>query len=30
MLDAYLAEEPYVTGDVWRDIVVETCNVVIR
>ena len=30
MLDAYLAEEPYVTGDVWRDIVIETCNVVIR
>lgn len=27
--DEYLRTEPYVTGDVWRDIKVETCNVVI-
>ncbi|MBQ9662829.1 MAG: hypothetical protein IJV40_06730 [Oscillospiraceae bacterium] len=29
MLDEYLASEPYVTGNVWKDIKIETCNVVI-
>ena len=28
-LDAYLASEPYVTGNVWQDIKTEACNVVI-
>lgn len=27
-LDAYLADEPYVTGDVWQDIQVVPCRVV--
>ncbi|MBL3677104.1 MAG: hypothetical protein JKP92_06340 [Alphaproteobacteria bacterium] len=26
-LDAWLAAEPYVTGDVWRDIQVTPCRV---
>lgn len=25
--DQWLAEEPYVTGDVWRSVVVEECRV---
>lgn len=25
-LDAYLAQEPYVTGDVWRDITIHESN----
>ena len=28
-LDKYLETEPYVTGNVWQDIKIETCNVVI-
>ena len=27
--EEYLRTEPYVTGGVWRDVNVETCNVVI-
>ena len=26
-VDAYLAGEPYVTGDVWREITVRPCRV---
>ena len=26
-VDAYLAEEPYVTGDVWRTIDVSPCKI---
>ena len=29
-LDEYLETEPYVIGNVWQDIKIETCNVVIR
>ncbi len=29
-LDKYLENEPYVTANVWQDIKIETCNVVIR
>ena len=28
-LDAYLKSEPYITGNVWQDIKIESCNVVI-
>lgn len=28
-LDAYLASEPYVTGNVWQNIKTEACSVVI-
>ena len=28
-LDRYLETEPYMTGDVWKDITIEDCNVVI-
>ena len=28
-LDEYLKTEPYMTGDVWKDITIEDCNVVI-
>lgn len=28
-LDAYLETEPYITGNVWQDIKIEPCNVVI-
>ncbi len=27
-LDQYLKTEPYMTGDVWKDITIEDCNVV--
>ena len=29
-LDEYLKTEPYVTENVWQNITIETCNVVIR
>ena len=29
MLDEYLANEPYILNNVWQDVTVETCNVVI-
>ena len=29
LLDAYLAQEPYVLANVWQDIRVETCNVAV-
>jgi len=29
-LDNYLEKEPYVTGNVWQDIRIESCNVVIQ
>ncbi len=28
-LNKYLETEPYMTGDVWKDITIEDCNVVI-
>lgn len=28
-LDDYLETEPYITGNVWQDIKIEPCNVVI-
>ena len=28
-LDEYLKSEPYVTGNVWQNISIETCNVVV-
>ena len=28
-LDAYLKSEPYITGNVWQDVKIESCNVVI-
>ena len=27
-LNKYLETEPYMTGDVWKDITIENCNVV--
>ena len=27
-LNKYLETEPYMTGDVWKDITIEDCNVV--
>ena len=27
-LSEYLKTEPYMTGDVWKDISIEDCNVV--
>ena len=29
-LDDYLETEPYMKSNVWQDVRVETCNVVIR
>lgn len=29
LLDAYLASEPYIRSNVWQDITVDTCSVVI-